>query len=136
MEYERRVQSATRELVRERAVESAHDLSDGGLAVALAEASFGPENVGADVTLDSDLAPELLLFHEGPSRVLISTDNLAYVEKIARKNSVQALAVGVTLESRFTIRNRTEILIDSQVDELKTIWETGLVNLLQDPVLV
>ena len=79
MEYEKRVQASIRELVRERSVESAHDLSEGGLAVALAECSFGPENVGAAVKLDSDLPPKLLLFHEGPSRILVSTANLEEV---------------------------------------------------------
>ena len=76
MEYEKRVQASIRELVRGRLVESAHDLSEGGLAVALAECSFGPENVGAAVTLDSDLPPNLLLFHEGPSRILVSTADI------------------------------------------------------------
>ena len=70
MEYEKRVQATIRELVRDRAVESAHDLGDGGLAVALAECYVWSRKVGADVRLDSDLAPELLLFHEGPSRDL------------------------------------------------------------------
>ena len=55
--------------------ESAHDLSDGGLAVALAECSFGPAGIGAQIDLDSDLRPELLAFHEAPSRILISTAN-------------------------------------------------------------
>ena len=52
--------------------ESAHDLSDGGLAVALAECSFGRRSARS-IDLDSDLRPELLLFHEAPSRILIST---------------------------------------------------------------
>ncbi len=42
MDYEKRVQQAIREIVGEGLAESAHDLSDGGLAVALAESSFGP----------------------------------------------------------------------------------------------
>jgi len=55
--------------------ESAHDLSDGGLAVALAECCFGAGQIGAQVDLDSDLRPEILLFHEAPSRILVSTAN-------------------------------------------------------------
>ena len=54
-------------------MESAHDLSDGGLAVALAECCFGENGVGADIRLDADLSPEFLLFHEGPSRIIVST---------------------------------------------------------------
>ena len=73
MDYEKRVQSAMREIVAEGLAESAHDLSDGGLAVALAECSFGPAEIGASIDLDSDLRPEMLAFHEAPSRILIST---------------------------------------------------------------
>src|SRR3954470_9602006 len=73
MDYEKRVQETVRTLVRERIVSTAHDLGEGGLAVALAEASFGPARIGADLELDSNLPSELALFHEGPSRILVAT---------------------------------------------------------------
>jgi phosphoribosylformylglycinamidine synthase subunit PurL len=136
MEYEKRVQTAIRELVSEGAVESAHDLGDGGLAIALVESSFGPANVGADVTLDSDLAPELLLFHEGPSRILVATATPERVFASAKRNGVEALAIGATLEAKVVIRNKNEILIDSRVAELKNLWKTSLEHLLHNPVLV
>jgi phosphoribosylformylglycinamidine synthase len=136
MDYEKRVQATIRELVRAKAVASAHDLGEGGLAVALAESSFGPERIGADIRLYSDLAPELLLFHEGPSRILVTTENPENVLSAAQRNSVQALAIGVTLKARVTIRNRTEILVDSAVEELNGLWANALEHLLQNPVLV
>jgi phosphoribosylformylglycinamidine synthase len=136
MEYEKRVQATIRELVRDAAVESAHDLGEGGLAIALAECSFGPANVGADVRLDSNLASELLLFHEGPSRILVSTATPDRVFASAKRNGVEALDIGVTLESRVVIRNKNEILIDSRVAELKNLWETSLEHLLHNPVMV
>jgi len=73
LDREKRVQVAIREIVAAGLAESAHDLSDGGLAVALAECSFGPAEIGAAIDIDSDLRPEMLAFHEGPSRILIST---------------------------------------------------------------
>jgi phosphoribosylformylglycinamidine synthase len=136
MEYEKRVQAVVRELVREGLLESAHDLSDGGLATGLAEASFGPLNVGADVELDSELRPELVLFHEAPSRILVSTLHPEKIRAIAERNNVESVTVGVTLEGRLTVRNRSQVLIDLPVSEFKTLWETGLLNLLHDPVLV
>ncbi len=135
MDYEKRVQEAIRELVRAGHVESAHDLSDGGLAVALAESSFGSENIGADVHLDSDLNPELLLFHEGPSRILVSASNPQKIFEIARQKNVQAVEIGATLESRVVIRNRGRILIDSTIVDLKNIWANALEHLLHNPVL-
>jgi phosphoribosylformylglycinamidine synthase II len=136
MDYEKRVQATVRELVRERAVESAHDLGDGGFGVALAECSFAPADIGADVRFDSDLAPELLLFHEGPSRVLVSTAAPDRVFAAAQRNGVQAIEIGATLEARVAIRNRNEVLIDSRVAELKNLWTNSLEHLLRNPVLV
>ncbi len=136
MDYEKRMQVCIRELVREGAIESAHDLGDGGLAVALAECVFGPDNVGADVTLDSDLEPELLLFHEGPSRILVSTANRERVFASAERHGVQAVEVGATLDARLVIRNNGRILIDSQVAELKDFWENALEHLLHNSVMV
>jgi phosphoribosylformylglycinamidine synthase len=136
MDVEKRVQATIRELVRGKFVESAHDLGDGGLAIALAECCFGPANVGADVTLDSDIDPELLLFHEGPSRILVSTATPERVFASAERNGVQAITIGVTLDSRVTIRNRNRILIDTRVGELKNIWNSALEHLLHNPVLV
>jgi phosphoribosylformylglycinamidine synthase len=136
MDYEKRVQATIRELVRDGAVDSAHDVGDGGLAVALSECCFGSGGIGADVSLDCDLAPELLLFHEGPSRILISTAIPEKVFAAAQKNRVEAIHIGVTLESRVTIRNRNATLIDSRVSELKDSWANALERLLQNPVLV
>jgi len=136
MEYEKRVQAAIRELVRGGLVASAHDLSKGGLAVALAESGFGPENIGADVKLDSDLPPELLLFHEGPSRILVSTPNPEEVFRLANANGVHAIEIGVTLKARVTISNRGEVLLDERVDELKGLWNNALEHLLHNSVAV
>ncbi|MBV9613804.1 MAG: phosphoribosylformylglycinamidine synthase subunit PurL [Acidobacteriaceae bacterium] len=136
MDYEKRVQATVRALVREGVVESAHDIGDGGLAVALAECSFGAENIGAEIQLQSDLDPVLLLFHEGPSRILVSTGAPDRVFAAAEKNRVQAIRIGVTLESRVTIRNADRILIDSAVAELKNLWAGALEHLLHNPVLV
>jgi phosphoribosylformylglycinamidine synthase subunit PurL len=136
MDYEKRAQTAIRELVRQRAVESAHDVGDGGLAVAIAECCFGEAEVGADVRFDSDLSPELLLFHEGPSRIVVSTTAPERVSAVARRNNMQAVTIGVTLEARVRFRNRNEILIDSRVNELKHLWNSALEHLLHNPVLV
>lgn len=136
MDYEKRVQTTIRELVREGAVESAHDLSDGGLAVAIAECAVESRRFGANVSLHADLDPALLLFHEGPSRVLVSAADGQKVLDAAIRNNIQAVEIGVTLESRVIIRNRNQVLVDSRVDELSELWNTALEHLLQTPVQV
>jgi len=97
----------------------AHDLSDGGLAVALAESSFGPAAVGAEIHLDSDLRPELLLFHEGPSRVLISTAEPGRIVEIAAKHAVEAVVIGSTVSGRHRDHNRSKPLIAGEIGKFR-----------------
>jgi phosphoribosylformylglycinamidine synthase len=133
MAREKRVQETIREIVREGMVDSAHDLGDGGLAVALAESSFGPGQMGAAIALDSELPPELLLFHEGPSRILVSTEQPEKIFAICLKNNVQVMTIGATLEARVLIRNRESSLIDSSLRDLRDAWSNGLQHLLHLP---
>jgi phosphoribosylformylglycinamidine synthase len=136
MAYEKRVQATVRELVRAKVLASAHDIGEGGLAVAVAECSFGDGDIGADIRLDSEVPPEMLLFHEGPSRILLATQNPENVLAAAQRNSVHATVIGATLKARVTIRNRNEILVDSAVADLKGPWAHALEHLLHNPVLV
>jgi len=88
LQFEAKLQAALREAIRRRLVQSAHDLSEGGLAVALAESAMASGTVGgsayadpdakatrflgATVQLPSAARPDLALFGEGPSRVLLT----------------------------------------------------------------
>jgi phosphoribosylformylglycinamidine synthase II len=133
MEYEKRVHAAVRAMVLEEAVESAHDISDGGLAWAVAECSFGC-GVGAALDLASDLRPELLLYHEGPSRVVVSTADPKRVEAIAARHNVDAVCAGVTTDGTLTIRNRGLALLETNVARLKQSWANALESLLEAEV--
>jgi phosphoribosylformylglycinamidine (FGAM) synthase-like enzyme len=106
------------------------------LAIALAECCFGATEIGASIELESDLGPELLLFHEAPSRVLVSASSPERILALAEENGVEVLNIGVTLKSRVTVRNRGQLLINSRVNELKQIWANSLEDLLHNPVLV
>jgi phosphoribosylformylglycinamidine synthase subunit PurL len=123
LEYELRVQYAIRRILEEGLAESAHDLSDGGLAVALAECCFGPAEIGAQIELVSHLRPEVLAFHEAPSRILISTGDPKRVAVIAEKYEIEAPVVGVTIEKGLEIRQRTVTLGSWEIAALKTAYE-------------
>jgi phosphoribosylformylglycinamidine synthase len=126
MEYEKRVHSAIREIVNSGFAESAHDLSDGGLAVALAESSFGAAEVGARLDLAGDMRADLLLFHEGPSRVLLSTDQPEEVYEIASRHDVEAVGLGVTIEESIELRQGENVLGVWRIEDLRRVWEQGL----------
>src|SRR5205809_2884391 len=74
LELEIKVQDAVRDLIRKGLVKSAHDCSEGGLGVALAESCFNPEKLfGAEINLEAgDTAAATLLFNESQSRIVIS----------------------------------------------------------------
>lgn len=116
MDYEKRVQAAMREIAIADLAESAHDLSDGGLAVTLAECSG---RYGAEIQLESSERPELLLFHEAPSRIVISTTERSKIEKIASRHQVELLALGVTMKKRLRIKNGNVTLIDCAIETLQ-----------------
>jgi phosphoribosylformylglycinamidine synthase len=94
--------------------------------VALAEASFGPAEVGAQLEFSSQLRPEYLLFHEGPSRILLSTERPDEVVRIAAEHQVEALVAGLTVAGRVAVRNRGESLIDLEVRPLREGWAGAL----------
>jgi phosphoribosylformylglycinamidine synthase len=128
MDYEKRVHSAIRQIVMEGHAESAHDLSDGGLAVALAECTVNGIGASIEITreISSELRPEVALFHEGPSRILVSTAVPEAVERIARKHDVEAVRIGVTMKMGLRIDHNSVTCIDSAVDRLRSVWEHAL----------
>jgi phosphoribosylformylglycinamidine synthase len=132
LDREKRIQAAIREIVTEGLAESAHDLSDGGLAVALAECSFG-SGFGARVDLDSGLPPDLLLFHEGPSRVLIATQTPDQAAAVAARHGVEAPAVGVTIEKEIVISQKGSELGRWAIADLEAAFEGALGHTMDDP---
>ena len=128
IDYEKRVQAAMREIARQGFALAAHDLADGGLAVGVAEASFG--GVGAKIEIESTERAEFLLFHEGPSRILIASHFADEVKKIAADHNVECPRIGATMKGRLQIRNGAVTLIDLSIEELREPWEKSLPLLL------
>jgi phosphoribosylformylglycinamidine synthase len=125
MDFEKRVQAAIRQIVNEDLAESAHDVSEGGLAVALAECGFGT-GIGAQVDLDSDLRPEFLLFGEAPSRILVSSTNIERIQSIGAAHGVPVVRIGATGGDVLCIVNRGGVLVECKVERLRAAWSGAL----------
>src|SRR5581483_1886375 len=122
------LQKCVVEAIREGLVESAHDCSEGGISVALAESGFRRE-VGVKVKLASGSLPaEYVLFGEDASRVVISCDrqNLQRIQQIAVKYGVAAEAIGETAFQTFEIRVDDAVVVSAAVSDLKEAWQYGL----------
>ena len=106
---------------------SSHDLSDGGLAVALAESAFGG-NLGVEVDLpDNGLSLNALLFAESHSRFVVSVAPEHRQAFEARLADDAQLLGEVTSDGMFTVRFKGQTVIDLPVSDLLTSWRSGLV---------
>ncbi|MBR2130634.1 phosphoribosylformylglycinamidine synthase subunit PurL [Aerococcus sp.] len=126
IDKEKMIQDKVLQAIREGLIQSAHDCSEGGLAVALMESAFGNE-LGLSATLDM---PSEWLFSESPSRFVLSvrSENAEAVKEVFGQDAVE---IGEVKDTRIAeIRTQTEELtID--VKELKDLWEGAIPWLLK-----
>ncbi len=121
--YQKVMQANTKQLIA-----SSHDLSDGGLAVALTESAFGGQ-LGAAIRVDAlgDLSATVQLFSESHSRFVVSVapENQAAFEAIFGK---RAFLLGkVTEQEQLVIQKEKETLVEVATKELLDAWSEGLI---------
>lgn len=107
-------------------INSAHDISEGGLATALAECCFTPGHPTGIISNISEINPEIkrndyLLFSESQSRVLVSLNKSSFkeIKELARKFHIEIRLIGIVGGKNFIIEN----MIDIPVDELYYLWD-------------
>jgi phosphoribosylformylglycinamidine synthase len=136
---ERRIQKACLEGIHSGCILSAHDCSDGGLAVALAEMSFShfrsPAR-GCDIELPGQRSPEVLLFGEFQSRILVTLEgaSLEDLKALCRRHRVEFLVLGRIGGDRLRIRTGSQTWIDEPVATLEGCWKPVLDHWFQSLV--
>ncbi|MHA3225875.1 phosphoribosylformylglycinamidine synthase subunit PurL [Globicatella sulfidifaciens] len=126
IDKEKMIQDKVLQAIREGLIQSAHDCSEGGLAVALMESAFGNE-LGLSAILDM---PSEWLFSESPSRFVLSVrpENAEAVKEVFGQDAVE---IGEVKDTRIAeIRTQTEELTIN-VKELKDLWEGAIPWLLK-----
>ena len=123
LDLEKKVQKTVREAALEGIIKSAHDCSEGGLAVALAESSF-QNDIGVNIEIAENISDKALLFGESQSRVVVSIEetDAKKLENIAKDNKTPFKRIGYTRKNIFKFNN----LIDLQLKEMKRKWETAI----------
>jgi phosphoribosylformylglycinamidine synthase len=119
---------------------SAHDCSDGGLAVTLAESCFsslGRDAIGAEVDLKGEIGPTALLFSESPSRIVISFGeaDTGAVQEIAERNNAPFAIIGRVGGPRLTIDVNGNEAVSIEVTEMEAVWRNALSEKLQAEVV-
>ncbi|HRK04493.1 MAG TPA: phosphoribosylformylglycinamidine synthase subunit PurL [Chlorobiota bacterium] len=130
MDEELRLQQLTLQAIRDGLVTNAHDVSEGGLLVALAEMTFG-SGVGIDVSISTEHTAGFL-FGESQSRIIVGVD-VQHVDELRRRcetSRVDVDVIGTTGGSRFVVRN----LVDEDVSDLRNVWEGSLPAILSTSI--
>jgi phosphoribosylformylglycinamidine synthase len=124
-EYE--VQQLIKDMIRENLIQSAHDVSDGGLFIALLESAM-PENFGFDITSDAEIRTDAFLFGESQSRVAVSvsaTKEAAFIDFVSRYNVPISTLGHVT---------KSEIRVDDTsfgfINDFKKLYDNSLENII------
>ena len=115
------------------ALQSAHDVSDGGLAVTLAESCFASDGLSAQVSFTSKEADEVALFGERGARAVVSVtpENLAAVRRIAAQYEVALLEVGRVSRAEFRIELNSRAVVSADPPSLIDAWAGALERLLR-----
>ncbi len=139
---EKHLQDCLVALAAEGAVQSAHDISDGGLAVTLAESCFAsvgaglaPPSLDANVSVDDAAPAESVLFNEHGARAVVSVtpSKLAAVLHTARQYNVAARELGrVTRDGSFRIEHKGCAVINGSVESLHDAWAHSLERTLTE----
>jgi phosphoribosylformylglycinamidine synthase len=128
LQHERRLHGLLVAAVARGLVRSAHDVSDGGLAVAFAECAFtGPKLVGATVRLPGTMRPDALLFGESTGRVIAATSDAKALIELAKQGGVPAVHIGETGGDRLSVAPiEGEPWLDVEVALLHECWRGAI----------
>lgn len=135
LDRERAVQAVCREAIPLGIVKSAHDVSDGGLAVALAECCLSGRGLlrGCAVRLRETLRADAVLFGEAPSRILLTSRDrdVQALQEMAARHQAPLAVLGQVGGKQFTIFLNQEPVIAWPLLRLKEMWENPLAQRFQ-----
>jgi phosphoribosylformylglycinamidine synthase len=128
LEKEAALQKCLIEAIQAGLVDSAHDISEGGLAIKVAECGFR-NLVGARLELAAgELPAECLLFGEDASRVVVSCDphQVQRIQQVAEKYGVAAELIGATIADNLEIVVDGKTVVSAPIKDLRESWSTAL----------
>jgi len=119
---EKRLHDLLLTAIRSGIINSAHDCSEGGLAVALAESCISEKPLGAEISdLSLNLRPDILLFAESQSRIVVSVPpgQVIKIEEMAQKDKVPCRVIGKVGGGRFKILKLIDLSLDKMIQSFK-----------------
>lgn len=133
LDTELRLQKTVLKLIQDGLVKSAHDVSEGGLAVAIAESAISG-GIGAEVEVSAEgLRTDVALFSESQSRIVLSVSPEAAdaVVEACTQNEVPVQRIGVVGGDRISIQVNGQQAIDVAQHEAERVWKDAIPCLMQ-----
>ena len=129
LDEERAVQETMLRLIRSGVVRSAHDVSDGGLAVCLAECVLHSDGLGAEIELDQGkLRLDAVLFGEAQSRIVFTA---APGADLSTGDGVQVTRIGTVTRGRLRVRAGGEAVVDAAAEDLAAPYNSTIPSYMQ-----
>lgn len=127
MDEEMRLYKSVLTAIRSKVINSAHDISEGGLAICLAEKAISSNGLGCDIDINKDINVGNL-FGESQSRIVVSLSNDKFDElsKICTDNNINLSKLGSVVKERFEIKN----YIKTTTKELVNSFENAIPEIM------
>lgn len=131
LEYEKRLQHLILKLIGNSLINSSHDISDGGLAVALAECCVmnGDNQIGCEINFEYTGRKDFELFSEIQSSIIISADksNITQINELCMQNKISFSKIGETKGNRLKIN----FDIDMPLREIDDVYYNSLDKIMK-----
>ncbi len=120
-------------LIEKGAIAACHDVSDGGLAVAVSEMIIGSDDLGAsiDISKITDIRSDFKLFSESNTRFIAEVSDVSLFESVLRGNKVPFHEIGrVTKEKKLIVNDNGRKLVQLDIDAIRKKWDNGIRSLV------
>ena len=134
LENEKKVQDLLIEQIEAGRIVAAHDLSEGGLLVCLAEMLFGKNNIGVSISIPTNGRIDSTLFGESQGRVIVavsSSDSNEFIS-CSKTAGVQANFLGRTSDSgMMQIKMGQKVVLSTSIADLHSVWENAIPDCME-----
>jgi phosphoribosylformylglycinamidine synthase II len=137
LEEEKKIQDACLEMIHKGLIKSAHDCSEGGLAVALAECCVSSPNlVGVEIRLKGDIRPDVLLFGESQSRIVITAKEKDWdaLKKIVSQHKIPFSEIGKVggEKLKISLGSAENVLINLPMAKLQDLYDHSIERTMEE----
>jgi len=128
IEEEYKLQQVTKELIKNKLINSAHDVADGGLFIALLESAM-PNDVGFEIKTDENFRKDAFLFGESQSRIVVSVspDKKELIETLLNEQGQSYIQLGTTVGVDVVIEEESY----GSIHQLKNCYDNALKNMVE-----